>query len=145
MKSNRMPGALLLIAAAFFLQAPFNAALAQDKVVYHFDGGLAQATKGLRNINNHLEVDPTAKIVVVAHAQGVDFLMKGAEDGNKNPYSVAVELLKEKGVKFEVCLITLRNRKLDKSQFIAEVSYVPSGVVELAKLQSKQQFVYIKP
>lgn len=145
MKSNRMRWIFLLVAAALLLPAQFSPALAQDNVVYHFDGGLEQATKGLRNINNHLEVDPTAKIVVVAHAQGVDFLMKGAQDGNKNPYNVAVELLKEKGVKFEVCEITLRNRKLDRKQFIPEVDYVPSGVVQLAKLQSKQHFVYIKP
>jgi intracellular sulfur oxidation DsrE/DsrF family protein len=145
MKTIRILRAVMLAAAAIALLSPFNPALAQDKVVYHFDGGLAQATKGLRNINNHLEVDPTAKIVVVAHAQGVDFLMKGAEDANKNPYSVAVELLKERGVKFEVCEITIRNRKLDKKQFIPEVDYVPSGVVELAKLQAHQHFVYIKP
>ena len=43
-------------------------AYAQDKVVYHFDGGLAQATKGLRNIRNHLDTDPKAKILAVAHA-----------------------------------------------------------------------------
>jgi intracellular sulfur oxidation DsrE/DsrF family protein len=121
------------------------AAQAQDKVVYHFDGDLAQATKGLRNIDNHLEVDPSAKIVVVAHAQGVDFLMKGAQDANQNPYNVAVKLLKEKGVVFEVCEITMRNRKLDKKQFIPEVQYVPSGVVEVAHLQARQGYVYIKP
>jgi hypothetical protein len=31
-----------------------GAALAQDKVVYHIDNAEAQATKGLRNIRNHL-------------------------------------------------------------------------------------------
>ena len=30
----------------------------QDKVVYHFSDGLAQASNGLRNIGNHLEVNP---------------------------------------------------------------------------------------
>ena len=54
----------------------------QDKVVYHLNEGLAQASNGLRNIGNHLEVNPNAKIVVVSHAQGVDFLMKGATDKN---------------------------------------------------------------
>ncbi len=100
---------LVAIAAALFSCA----ALAQDKVVYHFGEGLAQATNGLRNIRNHLEVDPKAKIVVVAHAQGVDFLMTGAQDANKNPYNVIVEDLKSQGVTFEVCQITLRNRKLE--------------------------------
>ena len=45
----------------------------QDKVVYHINEGTAQASNGLRNIGNHLEVNPDAKIVVVTHALGVDF------------------------------------------------------------------------
>ncbi len=74
---------LVAIAATVFSCAALaQTALAQDKVVYHFGDGLAQATNGLRNIRNHLEVDPKAKIVVVAHAQGVDFLMTGAQDAN---------------------------------------------------------------
>ncbi len=80
----RMLGMVVAVAAL----AVAGAAAAQDKVIYHFDSGLAQATKGLRNIRNHLEVDPKAKIVVVAHADGVDFLMTGVQDANKNPYNV---------------------------------------------------------
>ena len=53
---------------------------AQEKAVYHFDSGVEQATKGLRNINNHLEVDPKARLIAVTHADGVDFLMEGAKD-----------------------------------------------------------------
>ena len=40
----------------------------QDKVIYHINEGMAQASNGLRNIGNHLEVNPDAKIVVVTHA-----------------------------------------------------------------------------
>ena len=138
MKSLRM----LLAAAALALA---GAAAAQDKVIYHFDAGLAQATKGLRNIRNHLEVDPKAKIVVVAHADGVDFLMNGAMDGNKNPYNVAVETLKAQGVTFEVCQITLRNRKLDAKQFIPEVEFTPSGVQRITQLQQRDGYAYLKP
>jgi len=117
-----------------------------DKVVYHFSAGLEQASDGLRNIRNHLEVDPKAKIVVVAHARGVDFLMKGAKDPNGNRYQDIVENLKnEGGVTFEVCEITLRNRKLKKEQFIDEVSYVPSGVAEITHLQVREGYAYLKP
>jgi hypothetical protein len=116
-----------------------------DKVVYHFSEGLPQATNGLRNINNHLEVNPKAKIVVVSHAQGVDFLMKDARDRNGNPYEVAVQGLKSRGVTFEVCEITLRNRKLTKSQFIEEATFVPSGVAEITKKQQREGYAYLKP
>lgn len=116
-----------------------------DKVVYHFNEGLAQASNGLRNIRNHLEVNPKARIIVVAHAQGVDFLMKGKKDANGNPYETIVQDLESQGVKFDVCLITLRNRKLSKDQFIDDVDYVPSGVAEIARLQQREGYAYLRP
>ena len=116
-----------------------------DKVVYHLNEGLPQASNGLRNIRNHLEVNPKAQIVVVAHAQGVDYLMKGKKDANGNPYETIVQDLKSQGVKFDVCEITLRNRKLSKDQFIDEVDYVPSGVAEIARLQQREGFAYLRP
>jgi uncharacterized protein len=119
-------------------------ASAQEKVVYHFDGGLVQATKGLRNINNHLEVDPKARIVAVAHADGVDFLMEGAKD-RLGPFDARVQELMSRGVKFLVCEITLRNRKLKRDQFILGVDFIPSGVVQITHLQQKEGYAYLKP
>ena len=118
---------------------------AQDKVVYHFDSGIAQATKGLRNIRNHLDVDPTAQIVAVAHAEGVDFLMEGAKTSNNQEFAALVGDLSSRGVKFEICEITLKNRNLKKDQFILGPGFTPSGVVRIANLQSREQFSYIKP
>jgi len=116
-----------------------------DKVVYHLNAGLEQATNGLRNVRNHLEVNPKAEIVVVAHAQGVDYLMKDKKDANGNPFEVSVQELKEQGVRFDVCLITLRNRKLNKNQFIEEATFVPSGVAEIARLQQREGYAYLRP
>jgi intracellular sulfur oxidation DsrE/DsrF family protein len=116
-----------------------------DKVVYHLSEGLAQASNGLRNIGNHLEVNPKAHIVVVSHARGVDFMMKDAKDANGNRYEDLVEQLRMRGVRFEVCEITLRNRKLSKDQFIAETTYVPSGVAEVTRLQQREGYAYLKP
>ncbi len=121
-----------------------SAAWAQERVVYHFDGGLEQATKGLRNINNHLEVDPKARLIAVTHADGVDFLMEGAKD-RFGPFDARVQDLMGKGVKFQVCEITLRNRKLRKDQFILGVEFVPSGVVQITHLQQKEGYAYLKP
>src|SRR3989442_8694005 len=106
-----------------------------DKVVYHLNSGLEQASDGLRNIRNHLEVNPKAQIVVVAHALGVDYLMKGAKDRNGNPYDVAVEQLVNEGVRFDVCEITLRNRKLSREQFISDALCVPSAASPITRLQ----------
>jgi intracellular sulfur oxidation DsrE/DsrF family protein len=121
-----------------------GAAFAQDKVVYHFDNAMAQGLKGLRNVRNHIDTDPTAQITVVTHAEGVDMLMEGAKSANGTEYAPLVAALKGRGVTFEVCEITLRNRSLNKDQFIQEVDFTPSGVVRLAKLQG-QGYAYIKP
>jgi intracellular sulfur oxidation DsrE/DsrF family protein len=134
--------AKLFAILALFIAA--SAAWAQEKVVYHFDGGLEQATKGLRNINNHLEVDPRARLIAVTHADGVDFLMEGAKD-RLGPFDARVQDLMGKGVKFQVCEITLRNRKLKKDQFILGVEFVPSGVVQITHLQQKEGYAYLKP
>jgi intracellular sulfur oxidation DsrE/DsrF family protein len=83
--------------------------------------------------------------VVVSHARGVDFLMKDAKDANGNRYEDLVEQLKARGVRFDVCEITLRNRKLAKEQFIADATYVPSGVAELTRLQQREGYAYLKP
>ncbi|MCF8197976.1 MAG: DsrE family protein [Sulfuritalea sp.] len=115
-----------------------------DKVVYHVND-TADAKSAMRNVGNHLDVNPQAQIVVVTHAKGVDFLMDGAKDPTGNPYNVTVETLSGRGVTFNVCEITLKNRKLKREQFIPEAAFVPSGVAELAKLQARGGYAYIKP
>jgi intracellular sulfur oxidation DsrE/DsrF family protein len=120
------------------------AAWAQDKVVYHIDDFKTQGLKGLRNIRNHLDVEPNTKITVVTHANGVDFLLEGAKDPNGGAFAGPVAALVARGVVFEVCEITLKNRDLKKEQFIQEVAFTPSGVVRIAKLQLTGQ-AYIKP
>ena len=122
-----------------------KANVAEDKVVYHVNDSKEQAANALRNVGNHLEVNPKAKIVVVTHALGVDFLFKEARDKNGNPYNVAVEELKERGVKFDVCDITLRNRKLGRDKFIPEATFVPSGVAEITRLQQREGYAYLRP
>ena len=119
-------------------------AAAQDKVVYHINDGATQALGGLRNAKNQLDTEPGTQITFVTHANGVDFLMTDAKDRNGNPYEVAVQELVRRGVKFEVCEITLKNRQLRKDQFIAEAAFTPSGVVRITKLQG-QGYAYLRP
>ena len=137
-----------LLAAAFLAAASLGAAAAPGypvKVVYHMNEDVDRATQALRNARNHVNADPNAKIVFVAHAAGINFLMKDVKDANGNPYEVTVQDLKSKGVEFRVCDFTLKARKIDKSRMIEDVTYVPSGVAEVARLQALEGFVYLKP
>lgn len=141
---HRFSRFLLALATSALLCAT---ALAQDKVVYHIDDAASQATKGLRNIRNHLDVAPDTKIIVVTHANGVDFLFEGAKDAKDAniDYGALVSALKARGVAFEVCEITLANRRLKKEQFSFDASFTPSGVVRIGRLQSRENYAYIKP
>ena len=138
---NRFLPSLVLAA---LLSLSSTSALAQDQVVYHVNDTQSQALAALRNVRNHLDTDPTARITVVAHAFGVDFLMEGMKDRSENAFEPMVAALKNRGVKFEVCEITLKNRNLKKEQFIQEADFTPSGVVRLTRLQL-QGHAYIKP
>lgn len=133
-----------LLAAMAVLCLAAAAASAQDRVVYHIDNAAAQGLKGLRNLRNHLDVDPAAKITVVTHAEGVDLLMEGAKAASGQEYAPLVSALAARGVGFEICEITLKNRNLKPDQFIQEATFTPSGVVRIAKLQG-HGFAYIKP
>ena len=145
--SRSHPGVLRAFVLASLAVLAAAAAHAQDKVVYHIDDAANQATKGLRNIRNHLDVLPQTQIVVVTHANGVDFLMEGAKDAKNADidYGALVGALKARGVKFEVCEITLKNRSLKKDQFSLDADYTPSGVARIGSLQFRDGFAYIKP
>jgi hypothetical protein len=140
-KLHQCLAVLSLVMIASSLQAAGS-----SQVVYHIDDAESQGIKGLRNIRNHLDVAPQTKIIVVTHANGVDIMMEGAKDKkNGIEYAPLVGALKSRGVRFEVCEITLKNRNLKKDQFVLDTDYTPSGVVRVTDLQSKERFAYIKP
>ena len=115
------------------------------KVVYHLTAGLDEAQRAIGNVRNHLSADPSAKIVVVTNGNGVEFLLEGAKDRNGNPFEVSVQELKSRGVDFRVCNNTLTTRKIDRSTVISVATIVPSGMVEAARLQAREGFVYLRP
>lgn len=120
------------------------AAAAEEKVVYHINDA-SVARVALRNIQNHITASPDAKIVVVTHGKGIDFLLNDAKDEKGEAYQTQVAGLKEKGVDFRVCRNTLKGRNLDDSAVMMDATVVPSGVAEIGRLQAKEGFVYLKP
>lgn len=132
-----------MLAALLLATAPLAASAAEEKVVYHVNDS-ANARAALNNVNNHLNAAPDAKIVVVTHGKGIDFLLNEAKD-DKGDFAPVVAGLKGKGVDFRVCNNTLKSRKLDASAVIQEANIVPSGVAEIGKLQAQEGYVYLKP
>jgi hypothetical protein len=138
----------LLMKRFIFLFAGFLAASlawGQVKVVYHLSEGVPQASRAMGNIRNHLAADPTAKIVVVTHGLGIDFLLDGATNQMDQSFAGAIGELSGRGVEFRVCNNTLVSRKIPKERVAMEAKIVPSGVSEVANLQAKEGYVYLRP
>jgi intracellular sulfur oxidation DsrE/DsrF family protein len=131
----------LLLSTSMTVQA------AQDpiKTVYHLSEGIPQATRALVNIRNHLEADPGVKIVVVAYGPGIDFLLPGATNSSGQLFASSISALANQGVEFRVCNNTLLARKIDPNTLPMEAQVVPSGVAEVARLQAREGFVYLRP
>jgi uncharacterized protein len=139
--------ALWLFAIAILALAPHAPALAKEpvKVVYHITDSETQAALALGNIRNHLRADPKAKITVVGLFKGIDFMLEGAADKNGNPYNIPIEELARQGVQFKICQNSMVFFKVDPSKVLPQVKPVPSGVAEIARLQSQERYAYIKP
>lgn len=131
-----------LLAAASISQAAGDESI---KSVYHLSEGVQQASRAIGNIRNHLNADAKAKIVVVTHGPGIDFLLDGAENAAGTGFAGAIGELAGRGVEFRVCNNTLVSRKIPADRVVMEAKIVPSGVAEVARLQAREGFVYLKP
>ena len=130
----------------------------KQKVVYHinYDNPKQQAG-ALRNIQNHINAvgKENLELKVVMHGKGLTLLLDPTSAGDtKFPAGNATDEmqakitgLKDQGVGFQVCANTLRGKKVSYENDlydVAKADIVPSGVAELARLQS-MGYTYIKP
>ena len=129
----------------------------KQKVVYHVNyyGAKAEAA-ALRNIQNHINAvgAENLDLKVVLHGNGLAMLLepdalettKMKEANGDDAMQARVAGLKEQGVQFQVCANTLNGRKVEVDDLydVRQADIVPSGVAQLAILQS-QGYAYIKP
>jgi intracellular sulfur oxidation DsrE/DsrF family protein len=129
----------------------------KQKVVYHVNYyGAQQEAGALRNIQNHINAvgKENLDLKVVLHGNGLAMLLdpdalsktKMKEANGDQNMTARVAGLKEQGVQFQICANTLKGRKVDLDMLYdaSEGDVVPSGVAQLAILQS-QGYAYIKP
>ena len=115
-----------------------------EKVVFHVDE-TANASWALMLARSYLDDSPKARVVVVAYGPGIDFLREDAKDKRGNPYDHRVLGLADRGVEFRVCAATLGAKSIAKEDLLDSVEIVPSGISEIARLQLKEGFAYLKP
>jgi intracellular sulfur oxidation DsrE/DsrF family protein len=142
------PGAVALALAGYLLFAPpqgppFGAHTGEPRAVYHV-ASAGNASAVLRTLRNHLDATPGLKVIVVAHNDGIEFLLAGARDESGTEYAAMVRELRRRGVEFRVCGNTLTRRQIDAGAVIAEAMLVPSGIAEISRLQSQEGYTYLR-
>lgn len=138
----------LLIVGWLALAQPWNAqsnaGTAQGtRIVYHLAGG-NHVKANLRTLKNHLDAEPNLQVVVVAHSDGINFLLQGAKDTEGQPYIGALRELRARGVEFRVCTNTLTRQQIDTRAVVPEAVLVPSGIAEISRLQKREGYTYLR-
>lgn len=143
------PGlAALLVAGWLLLAQPWNShqpavAIDAGRVVYHIASS-DNIDASLRTLRNHLDATPDLHVVVVAHNDGIRFLLNGARDASGQPYVTALRQLRGRGVEFRVCANTLTRREIDRNAVVPEAALVPSGIAEISRLQGREGYTYLR-
>ena len=109
------------------------------KIIFQLVTGDSTSHKVLmKQFGNLLCVAPDTKIEVVCHGPGIEMMMQ-----EKSIVISKIKEFKDKGVVFNVCEFSLKERKVDKSKLIAQSTYVPAGIIEIVEKQ-EQGWSYIK-
>jgi len=140
---------LLTVVAVLLPLVGVGSALAAEKqkVVYHLNSDDAKHQMAfMQNVQNHINAvgKENLDLRVVMHGPGIT-LMQNAK-ANEDVKS-RVDNLKLQGITFNICANTLKGKKVDYKQDMYDVSekdIVPSGVAEIAILQTKG-YAYVKP
>jgi intracellular sulfur oxidation DsrE/DsrF family protein len=113
--------------------------LSEHRIVFHLATPDTTAYRALiGQLNNVLAVWPTARLEVVIHNKGIDFMRN-----DSNPLGRAIAELHEKGVVFAVCENTLNARHLTPDDLLPQATFVPVALAELV-LKQEAGWSYIK-
>ncbi len=129
---------ILLALFAFGLNA-VQAQVTEHKIVFQLSVSDTMAHKSLmKQLGNILTVSPSTKIEIVCHGPGLEILMI-----NKSIVKDKIEVFKNKGVVFNACEFSMKERNISKSVIIPSATYVPAGIIEIVSKQ-EQGWSYIK-
>lgn len=134
----------VLLGVALLVGAVAGRADEPIKVVYQLsEERLASQT--MNNLANHLSAEPGVKIVVVVISTGVRAFVFGGQDAAGRPYSEWVDQLGAQSVEFRICQNSMSAMNVARSELIEGLRYVPSGMAEIARLQAREHYVYLRP
>ena len=113
----------------------------QHRVVFQVsDSDEGKWALTLNNVDN-MQADLGKKniqIEVVVYGPGIGMLKMDSKFGSRIREAI------EKGVRFAACQNTMRSQHLTREDMLADINYVPSGVIEVMKKQ-EEGYTYIRP
>lgn len=141
-RRHALHAGLALALSATVLAVP---ALAQGKpknrvILQVSDNDPGKWNLALNNANN-LQKDigmDDIELEIVAYGPGIGMLKAGS------PVSARIASALQNGIHVVACENTMHGQKLQKSDMLPEIGYVPAGVVELMKKQ-QQGWAYLRP
>ena len=130
----------LFIALGVFSATLLCAQPKQHKIIFDFtEADTASFSTMVRHATNLMLMTGTAKLEIVCHGPGLDFLLKG-----KTTVQKEIEELNSKYlVVFAACEATMKRRGVDKNQLLSSTITVPAAILELSAKQ-QEGWSYIK-
>ncbi len=129
----------LLLILSFIIVSHIAFGQQHPKVILHLQSADTLVHKSIVNqIANLKKEMPDAKVEIVCHGPGMDFLLK-----EKSKYINKIYKMNMKDVAFVGCEFTMSQKHIKKEDLVPFATIVPFGIVEIIKKQ-QDQWLYVK-
>jgi intracellular sulfur oxidation DsrE/DsrF family protein len=109
------------------------------KIVFQLSIGDTLAHKALmKQLGNINSVEPNTQIEVVCHGPGLDMLHK-----EKSTVSDKIYEFSQKGIVFNACEFSMKERNVNKEQILPSARFVKAGIIYIVTKQ-REGWSYIK-
>lgn len=127
---------------AWLLMGVEQVAIAQNikhQIVFQLVTSDTMAHKAfMKQLNNIYSISPETVVKVVVHGPGIDMYT-----ASKSVVGSQLQQAAERGVVFEICEFSLKERKVDKAMLFKHAQFTPAGIIRIVELQ-EAGFSYVK-
>jgi uncharacterized protein len=128
-----------ILLTSFASQAQTSVSTKKHKVVFQLTSADTITHKNLvRQLENLKAAAPNAKVEVVCHNDGIQFLRTAT-----TKQSEKISELSQAGIDFVACENTMKQRKISREELTASCRTVQAGILEIMMKQEKK-WSYIK-
>lgn len=120
-------------------QLGFSAQTSKHQIVFQVVTADTMAHKAfMKQLNNIYSISPESVVKVVVHGPGIDIYT-----ASKSVVGSQLQQAVERGVVFEICEFSLKERNVDKAMLFKHAQFTPAGIIRIVELQ-EAGFSYVK-